>query len=143
MSEKRAQELKDEEVIDRMAGFLAFFAASKIYGPLDKLARPFDYTDIVSTINESLRYANVVKERPDKIIRKNDKEYPCIEVRRGGRVLYVRVPIIPSHAVVKRWLDMCKGEEGFNVARETVALAFAKMFSYLFEAEEKKGEGGE
>jgi len=56
--------------VDAMAKFLAFFAATRTYRPLDKLARPFSFEDVVSTIQEALREVDVSYKNPSKVERK-------------------------------------------------------------------------
>ena len=119
------------EEIDEIAKFLAFFAATRTYRPLDKLSRPFSFGDIVSTIQEALREADVSYKNPSKTMKKKI-EGREIELRyiEDPRVGTIRVPRLPRPETVKRFYELCR--ENLYYAKMAAALALTYS-PYLME----------
>jgi len=111
------------EVVEEMASFLSFFAASRMYSPIDRLSRPFSIEDVISTVNEVLRQIVVIRENPDgeDLIEGRRARYVIDERGRTRRKIYI--PRIPSEETVKEFLRLCS--EDLNHARVAAALALA------------------
>lgn len=107
--------LEIKEPVKKIAGFLSFFAKARMYSPIDKLARPFSYDDVVRAIEDALRQAKVLK---DQVIEREGKR--VIEVRTG---VYVEEPYIPSSTTLTEFLELCKND--LIYAREAAVLALA------------------
>ncbi|OYT52860.1 MAG: hypothetical protein B6U76_09235 [Desulfurococcales archaeon ex4484_217_2] len=104
------------EVLE-IAKFLSFFAEARMYKPIDELAKPFSYEDVVRALEDALRQANVLlasayeKKVNDKVVRvvrlRQDQEVPA--------------PYIPKLETVKKFLELCK--ENLVYAQEAATLA--------------------
>jgi len=112
-----------EEVI-KMAKFLAFFAATRTYRPLDKLARPFSFEDVVSTVQEALREVDVNYNNPSivekKTIEGKEVEFRYIEDPRVGKI---KVPRLPKPDIIERFYALCN--EDLMYAKMAAALALS------------------
>ena len=111
--------------VKEVADFLAFFAAIRSYGPIDRLSRPFSFDDVVSAVADAIRQIAVQPEGGE------------ISIRRGEEELKVKVPKRPSDAVIQRFLELCK--EDLANAKIAAALALAHAPELVVTAE---GQGG-
>jgi len=111
--------------VKEVANFLAFFAAIRSYGPIDRLSRPFSFDDVVSAITDAIRQIAVQPEGGE------------ISIRRGEEEIKVRVPKRPSDAMIQRFLELCK--EDLANAKIAAALALAHAPELVVAA---GGQGG-
>lgn len=108
---------KIPEEVCEIAKFLSFFAEARIYRPIDELAKPFSYEDVVKALEDALRQANVILTSAyEKKI--GDKTVKAVKLRQDQEVL---APYIPKHETVKKFLELCK--ENLVYAQEAAALA--------------------
>jgi len=116
------------KVVDNIARFLAFFAATRTYRPLDKLARPFSIEDVVSTIQEALREVDVSYKNASRIEKKVIKEQE-VELRyiEDPRVGEVEVPRLPKADTIKRFYALCKENLMFAKMAAALALSYGPM----------------
>ena len=113
--------------IRQMARVLSFFAASRSYGHVDKLARPFSFDDVLTTVNQALRELSVIYENPagEETIEGKRKRY--IESERAGTTIRIYVPEIPSEDTITEFLKLC--QKDLKNAKITAALALALAYS--------------
>lgn len=114
--------------VREVARFLAFFAATRTYRPVDSLSRPFSFDDVVRALTDAMRQVAVY--RPGELV----------DVRRGAEEYKVKVPEIPSEHVIQKFLDLC--QEDLTHAKVAAALALAHASS-LIQVKEEEGEGHE
>ena len=126
------------ESVDEIAKFLAFFAATRAYRPLDKLSRPFSFEDIVSTIQEALREVDVSYKNPSKVIEKEiDGRKVKLRYIEDPRLGVIRVPKLPSSETVKQFYELCKDKLYYAKIAAALALAYAPALIQAEEGEEK------
>lgn len=123
------------EEVKKVAKFLGFFTEARIYGPIDKLAKPFTYNDVVSALNDALRQAKVLVEtsHEENI---SGRTLRVIEASRGRKL---KAPYIPGSEDLERFLELCS--EDLKYAREAALLSFTYAYSYRITS--TKEEGGE
>ena len=108
-----------------VAYFLAFFAATRTYRPIDSLSRPFSFDDIVTAITDAMR--QVVVHKPGELI----------TMRRGTEEYKIKVPNVPSEPVVQRFLELCRKDLTYAKIAAALALAYAPALIQAEEGEEK------
>ena len=118
--ERQAQGIPGE--VRKVARFLAFFAATRTYRPIDSLSRPFSFDDVVLAITDAMRQVAVY--RPGELV----------EVR-GLKGYKVEVPSVPPEPVVQRFLELCREDLAHAKVAAALALAYAPALI--------KREGGE
>ncbi|MHA1506244.1 MAG: hypothetical protein ACTSR0_03540 [Candidatus Asgardarchaeia archaeon] len=130
-----------KEVVS-ISRFLGYFAAVRSYSIIDKMMRPFGFSDVLSVINDALRIGKVVYDSatPKKLTLEDGR---VIEVRYsktkiGGKELSVEVPPLPDSNTINSFLELCK--EDLNFAR--IAAALALTWSGRLLKEMKGSEGG-
>lgn len=108
------------EEVSEIAKFLSFFAEARMYTPIDKLAKPFTYEDVVSALEDALRQAYVmVSSAYEKKV--GDRTVKVVKVRQDEEVL---APYIPKHEIVKKFLELCKKDLVYAKEAATLALTF-------------------
>lgn len=95
---------EEREVITEIAKFLSFFAETRVYKPIDSLARPFTYEDVVNALEDALRQANVIIESSYE----KEVEGRRLRVVRIREDREVPAPYIPKREVVEGFLQLCK-----------------------------------
>jgi len=111
--ERQAQGIPEE--VRKVARFLAFFAATRTYRPIDSLSRPFSFDDVVLAITDAMRQVAVY--RPGELV----------EVRRGLEEYKVEVPSVPPEPVVQRFLEFCREDLAHAKVAAALALAYAPV----------------
>lgn len=122
--------------VKEMASFLSFFAASRMYAPIDKLSRPFSIEDVINTINDVLRQISVIFENPDGEETIEGRRARYIIDERSGLRRKIYIPRIPSEETVKNFIQLCS--EDLNYARITAALALAHAPKRVRELEKEE-----
>ena len=112
--------------VKKVARFLAFFAATRTYKPIDSLSRPFSFDDVVRALTDAMRQVAVY--RPGELV----------DVRRGAEEYKVKVPELPSDHVVQKFLSLC--QEDLTYAKVAAALALAYASSLIQGSEGGEGE---
>jgi|GEM_PF-6174926 CRISPR type I-A-associated protein Csa5 len=122
------------EEVKEVAKFLGFFTEARIYGPVDKLAKPFIYNDVVSALNDALRQAKVLIEsaREENV---GGRTLKIVEASRGREL---KAPYIPKSEDLEKFLELCS--EDLKYAREAALLSFT--YAYFYRVASTK-EGGE
>lgn len=116
------------EVIE-VAKFLSFFAEARMYAPIDKLAKPFTYEDVINALEDALRQASVI------VSSSYEKEITTDSGKKKVRVVKIRgeeeilAPYIPKQEVIKRFLELCK--EDLTFAKEAATLSLTYRFKVL------------
>lgn len=109
------------EVVE-IAKFLSFFAEARIFSPIDKMARPFTYEDVVNALEDALRQAKVILETAyEKEV--NGRRLKFVKTRQDKEIL---APFIPRQETVRRFLELCKGD--LINSKEAALLALAYRF---------------
>ena len=112
-----SQEEKVREIIAEIAKFLSFFAETRAYKPIDSLARPFTYEDVVNALEDALRQANVILESSyEKEV--EGRTLRVVRLRDNREVL---APYIPRREVVEKFLQICR--ENLTHAKEAALLS--------------------
>lgn len=110
----------EKNTIEDVAKMLHFFARARRYSLLDKLANPFSFEDVATTIYDALREAQVAldsaEEYEDPATR---KKYKMVKVREE----MIPAPYIPARDKVETFLELCKGN--LIHAKKAAALALA------------------
>lgn len=123
------------EEVKSVARFLGFFTEARIYGPIDKLAKPFTYNDVVSALNDALRQAKVLVETAhEEYI--SGRILRVIEASRGRKL---KAPYIPRSEDLERFLELCS--DNLKYAREAALLSFT--YAYFYRISPIKEEEGE
>lgn len=105
-----------------IAKFLSFFADARIFSPIDRMARPFTYEDVVNALEDALRQAKVILETAyEKEV--NGRKIKVVKTRQEKEIL---APFIPRQEVVKRFLELCKSD--LINSKEAALLALTYRF---------------
>lgn len=103
-------------VLDPLVDVLAFYAAMRNYGYIDRLSNALSEVAVYEALNDMLRdyYSQCV-----------DREEACVEV---GRDLKLRCPVVDARALrdsIDEFLRRIGGKPGYVLVRETRELALA------------------
>lgn len=110
---------EERRVINEVARFLSFFKESRIYAPIDKMARPFSYDDVVSALQEAVREAVIAKENAVEV-GEGEQKRRVVQVRDKK----VPEPYIPSRSTLEKFLELCKRDLTYSREAALLALAF-------------------
>ncbi len=114
--------MMDEErkrIVNEVARFLSFFRECRIYRPIDMMAKPFSYVDVVTALQDAVRQAVVAKENAEEKVDEEGRKRRVVKA--GDR--YVPEPYIPSRSVLQSFLELCK--EDLTYSKEAALLALA------------------
>lgn len=120
-SQEEPQKIDEKEVITEIAKFLSFFAESRIYRPIDSLAKPFTYEDVVNALEDALRQANVVLESSYEKEVGEGRKLRVVKVRGEKEI---PAPYIPRQEIVRTFLELCKKDLTYSKEAALLSLTY-------------------